>query len=89
LGRPLGASAKEDHQEFIENLFKDLTILPFDSRCAKEAKSIYCDLRSKNKLIELADILIASTAMANDLSLITMNSKHFGRIESLKTIELG
>ncbi len=45
-------------------------------------------LRSKNRLIELVDIFIASTAVANDLSLATMNTKHFDRIESLKIIEL-
>jgi tRNA(fMet)-specific endonuclease VapC len=79
---------KEEHQEFIETLFNSLGVLPFDSRCAKKAREIYRDLRTKNRLIELSDILIASTALANDLPLATLNTKHFSRIESLNIVDL-
>ena len=82
------AGAKDDRQEFIETLFNSLSVLPFDSRCAKKARDVYRDLRTKNKLLELSDILIASTALANDPPLATLNTKHFGRIESLNIVDL-
>ena len=82
------AGAKEEHQAFIDTLFNSLGVLPFDSRCAKKAREVYRDLRTKNRLIELSDILIASTALANNLPLATLNTKHFSRIESLTLVDL-
>lgn len=81
------AGAKEEHFEFVDTLFKKLTVLPFDSECAKKAKNIYLDLKSKNKLIELPDIFIASTALANSLLFSTINEKHFKRIEGLNFVD--
>jgi predicted nucleic acid-binding protein len=58
-------------------------IIPFDERCSYEAVKIYKDLKVQNKLIALPDLLIAATALAHDLSLATLNVKHFERVEKL------
>jgi tRNA(fMet)-specific endonuclease VapC len=45
-------------------------------------------LRKKHLLIDDFDLLIASTAIAHDLTLLSNNRKHYERIESLKIISI-
>jgi len=54
-----------------------------DDKCANEAARIVKQLKSKNQIIEIPDILIGATAIANELPLATLNKKHFERIENL------
>ena len=42
-------------------------------------------LESIGQTIEDFDLLIGITARENDLAVVTHNTKHFGRIEGLKT----
>ena len=72
------------NREFSEKLLKNLSVLPFDSNCVRIAVVIYHDLKSKNKLISLPDIFIAATAVVNNLSLVTLNLKHFENIDKLQ-----
>lgn len=77
----------EKHMEFAARLFENFLILPFDSQCVKTAAKIYKDLKSKNQLISPPDIFIAATAVSHDLSLATLNSKHFERVHNLKLLK--
>lgn len=70
--------------EFWDNLFSALVIIPFDALCSTSAVNIYKDLKSKSKMIELADLAIAATALANNIELATLNTKHFSHIKDLK-----
>lgn len=74
------------NQDFIQELLNNLPVLPFDSICGHTAVGIYKSLRVTNRLISLPDIFIAATATANDLPLLTLNRKHFERVEGLKLI---
>ena len=67
----------------LKILLENISIIPVDEEIAKQAAKIYQNLKSENKLIEFRDILIAATAIVNDLELITINEKHFSRIENL------
>lgn len=71
---------------FWEAFFAQTEILPFDSECAKIASSIYQKLKKENKLISADDILIAATAISNELPLATFNVDHFERVDGLKLI---
>jgi predicted nucleic acid-binding protein len=71
--------------EFWDRFFEELTFFNIDIACSNEAIKIYKDLKSKNKLIELSDLLIGATAMAYNLKVATLNLKHF---ENIKGIEL-
>ncbi|MEY4904182.1 MAG: hypothetical protein RLZZ292_1997 [Bacteroidota bacterium] len=68
------------------DFFKKIVLLPFDSETNKEAVKIYKALKAKSKLIEIPDILIAATAVKNNIKLATINKKHFERIENLNLI---
>lgn len=80
--------SNQEQQEFWENFFSRIVVLPFDSASSQMAVQIFKDLKAKNKLIEIPDILIAATAMQNNLPLATTNLKHFDRIEGLELVGL-
>ena len=79
-------STAEQH-EFWEDFFKRIVILPFNTETNKIAIDIHRNLKIKNKLIEIPDILIAATAINNGLKLATNNNKHFARIQNLEIVQ--
>jgi tRNA(fMet)-specific endonuclease VapC len=72
------------NRQFTEELLARIPVLPFDSAGVKTASEIYRDLKAKNQLISLPDIFIAATAITYDLQLLTLNRKHFERVQNLK-----
>jgi len=82
------AGVKDESVFSLKYFFSKINLLSFDSNAARKASSIYQDLKSRNMLIEFRDIFIAATAMANNLSISTLNKEHFSRIEGLKIIEI-
>ena len=50
----------------------------------EKTAEIYVYLKKEGNLIEDADILMASTAIVEDLVLITNNIKHFKRVKGLR-----
>lgn len=67
-------------QEFLDLFYS----LPFDDEAALIFGAIRADLAAKGTPIGAYDMQIAAIALANDLTLITHNTKEFGRIENLK-----
>ena len=57
--------------------------LPLTSEIGERAGQIYQQLKKANQLIEIRDLLIASTALVHGLPLMTLNTKHFQRIDDL------
>ena len=68
----------------IDNLTHGIPILSFNEEIALKAAEIYHQLRLENKMIEFRDIFIGATCLINDLSLKTLNKKHFDRIKGLR-----
>ena len=81
----MGATTKEKEND-IRIITEDLQILPFTNTVAFQAAQLYHQLKKQNKLIEFRDIFIAATCIVNDLPHVTLNKKHFNRIESLKLV---
>ncbi len=71
-------------QNDTQAILKFCTILPFSTDCARQAANVYQSLKQQNQLIDMRDIFIAATALALDLPLVTINTKHFARIQSLR-----
>lgn len=59
-------------------------ILPLTDEIIIKASDIYALLRQRGELIGDADILIASTALAQGLCVVTNNLSHFQRIPELQ-----
>lgn len=80
--------SNQNQSKFWEDFFEFTEVLPFDSGSAEIAAQIVKKLKTSNKLIDMADILIASVAIRNEVSLATLNKKHFQRIEFLDLFQL-
>ena len=60
-----------------------MSVLPVQENTVIEFAKIKAGLERSGRRLEDFDILIASTAIEHDLTLITRNSKHFKRIPRL------
>lgn len=67
----------------ISKLTQTLTVLSFDDVAADRFGALKAELKQSGSLILDADIMIAATALSNNLILVTNNQKHFGRIQGL------
>ena len=59
-------------------------IIPLTDEIVEIATDIYADLHRRGSLINDADILIAATALAHGLIVVTNNQRHFSRISGLQ-----
>ena len=71
---------------FWDDLLEKIQVLPFDKIASRVAVNINADLKRKRKQIDIPDLFIAATAIANNLPLATINRKHFDRIDTLNLI---
>lgn len=82
----IGIGNRRAHYDYWEKLTNKLSIIPFDKACSNTAIEIYQELLRKNKMIDLADILIGATAVTHKIPLATLNVKHFERIDQVEII---
>jgi len=72
--------------QFFEDRCSKSYLYPVTDEIVVQASDIYGYLHQKGLLISDADILIASTAMVHNLTLITGNMEHFVRIPNLHCV---
>jgi tRNA(fMet)-specific endonuclease VapC len=70
--------------KFFEKFIELSVILPVTFEIAQKSAQIYANLRNNGLVIGHNDVMIAGTAILNDMTLITNNVKHFSRIEHLE-----
>lgn len=70
------AEALRDWFEQIVELYGD-RILPFDLRTARLAATIGDEAQARGRHPGFADVAIAATAKSNDLTVLTLNRRHF------------
>lgn len=58
-------------------------IIPVTQDVVRKASDLYADLRRQGRLIGDADILIAASALTQELGVATNNTSHFSRIPGL------
>ncbi len=71
-------------KKFYDNIKKDSTFLPFDHEHSEVFAKLKINCQSSGQTIENFDLMIASQAIANNLILVTNNTKHFENIPNLK-----
>jgi tRNA(fMet)-specific endonuclease VapC len=75
----------EYHLNNLESiLLPAVNILGFDTKAAYVCGRIRAELEKRGTPLDLADLEIASIAIANNLILITNNVRHFKRVPLLK-----
>ena len=68
-------------------LLEQVAIVPFGMKESKAAAHIRAELEQKGTPIGPMDILIAGSAKANNLTLVTHNIKEFTRVEGLSLVD--
>ena len=68
----------------LERFFAPFVSLPFDDPCAEQYAALRADLAARGQLIGSNDMLIAATARAHGLILVTHNTREFSRVIGLK-----
>ncbi|WPD22231.1 MAG: type II toxin-antitoxin system VapC family toxin [Candidatus Electrothrix scaldis] len=75
----------EYHLNNLENiLLPAVNVVGFDTKAAAVCGQLRAELEQKGQPLDLADLEIASIAIAGDFTLVTGNTRHFGRIEGLR-----
>jgi predicted nucleic acid-binding protein len=75
--------SSQEQNIFWNDFFSRVIVLPFDTKAVKHTVGIYKQLKQQNKLIDIPDIMIAGTALQNNMPLATLNRKYFERINGL------
>lgn len=75
---------KEANLALLAELFSQFESLSFDDQAADVCGQIRADLTKKGTLIGPNDLMIASIALAHDVTLVTHNVREFTRVEGLK-----
>ena len=83
----LYSGATQSQIEFWNSILVAIPVIPFDENCVDTAVQINSGLKRKRKQIDLADLFKAATAMNQNLSIATLNKKHFDRIDGLTIVE--
>jgi tRNA(fMet)-specific endonuclease VapC len=75
----------EKTAKIVTDFFASLTfVFGVDAQIAEKFGEIRAQLKKRGNVIEDLDIFLAATCLANDLTLITFNQKHFSNITSLQ-----
>jgi len=79
-----------DNLTKIKQMIEDLGIrvLPLNEEIVEIYARLKASLETKGRRLDKFDLLIASTAISLNLSLITTNLKHFQRIPKLKLLPI-
>ncbi len=67
----------------LKRFFEPFASLPFDDACVDVYGRIRSDLERAGTPIGPYDLMIAATALAHDLTLVTANTREFGRVPGL------
>lgn len=83
-----GVFRKEGRADLLryyeEEIFSRLTILPFDLDSARIFGRIKADIEARGLPRFEADLQIAAVAIANNLTLVSGNTRHYGGIPGLR-----
>ena len=82
-GARRSARAAENLQ-VLAAFFAPLVTVPFDDACAEQYGTMRAALAAEGRPIGPNDLLIAATALAYDLTLVTHNLGEFSRVAGLK-----
>ncbi len=77
-------SRRSKRSEFVEKIIETFYIFPFDLEISRVYSKLWANLLNKGIKIGAHDLIIGATALANDFSIATFNTRQFNRIEGLK-----
>jgi predicted nucleic acid-binding protein len=88
VGELLYGAARVRRNDLVERvralLTEAVTVLPFDTAAATVYARVRRDLEEGGRPLGEPDLRIAAIALANDLTLVTGNARHFTRVSDLR-----
>ena len=77
-----GAEAKKSQKlrRAIRSFVKDVAVVPFDEAAAERFSEVAADLAEGGTPIGVFDTLVAAQALSLGLTVVTNNTRHFGRV---------
>lgn len=82
----VSTSERPDAVSELASLLASFHVFPLGIETFKLYGTIRVHLRKNGEMIGTPDILIGSTAIERDLTLVTRNTRHFSRIPNLRII---
>ena len=83
-----GSALRDDFEVFWERINNEIVsrvkILPIRKKEAIVSGDILADLKKTGQTIGIEDVLIAASALTNQCTVVTANTRHFSRIKDLK-----
>jgi tRNA(fMet)-specific endonuclease VapC len=83
-----GSALRKDFEKFWQKITKEIisrvSILPIGEKEVLVAGDILAGLRKTGQIIGLEDVLIAASAITNQYTVVTANTRHFSRITGLQ-----
>lgn len=73
-------------EAFVETMLSRLPVIAFDLIAARTHAHLWARLAAKGEAIGTHDLLIAATAMARGLEVVTRDERSFPRIEGLSLV---
>lgn len=80
------AGIKPNEDKRTTSLLTTLKFFETDVACSLLAGRIKNKLASEGITLNIADVMIAATALNHELTLVTLNTKHFKHIETLRIV---
>jgi tRNA(fMet)-specific endonuclease VapC len=78
------SAQQERNLQILQRFFSQFTIIPLEPEAARIAGRIRAELAASGTPIGPYDLQIAAIAMANNLILVTHNTKEFSRVNGLQ-----
>ncbi len=78
------ASGELRSRRLVESFLGIAGIVDFDAACAAAAGDLRAKLKKRGEMIGPYDLLIAGTALAKELTLVTQNGEEFRRVGGLR-----
>ena len=79
-------SRRNRRSAFVEAIIAGVRVLDFTTAVARVHAEVYADLARRGELIGAHDLLIATTALHHELSVLTENVDEFSRVPGLNVI---
>ena len=68
----------------FEDFAAENIVIPLTEKSVKISAELYSSLRQSGNTLDDIDLLITGVAIENEMTLVTNNERHFGRIPGLK-----
>jgi predicted nucleic acid-binding protein len=75
---------KIKRQAFVEKVIEFFPVFPMDTAVARTYARLWAALSSRGITVGSHDLIIAATALSMDYTIVTANTRDFGKIEGLK-----